>query len=98
MGKITLIIFCGKKSCLRKTYYSTSSNTPPKQNALLPGATAQDNPHLGEGRAPDCLALTHFHLAGMVSSLTFPVEIELDLEWKIFISILGLLINFMFVS
>lgn len=98
MGKITLIIFCGKKICVRKTYYSTSSNTPPKQNALLPGATAQDNPHLGEGRAPDCLALTHFHLAGMVSSLTFPVEIELDLEWKIFISILGLLINFMFVS
>lgn len=98
MGKITLIIFCGKNICVRKTYYSTSSNTPPKQNALLPGATAQDNPHLGEGRAPDCLALTHFHLAGMVSSLTFPVEIELDLEWKIFISILGLLINFMFVS
>lgn len=80
MGKITLIIFCGKKSCVRKTYYSTSSNTPPKQNALLPGATAQDNPHLGEGRAPDCLALTHFHLAGMVLSLTLPVEIELDLE------------------
>jgi hypothetical protein len=58
----------------------TSSNTPPKQNALFPGATAQLMPLRGVGRAPDCLALTHFHFTGTVSSLTLPSKISTNLH------------------
>lgn len=84
MGKIILIIFCGKNICVRKIYYSILLNILLKQNVLLLGVIVQDNLYLGEGRVLDCLALIYFYLVGMVSFLIFFVEIELDLELENF--------------